>query len=233
MNLSVLWFLLIAVLWTGYFVLDGFDFGVGILLPILGRDEATRRVLINTIGPVWDGNEVWLLVAGGATFAAFPEWYASLFSGFYLPLLLILVALIIRGVAFEFRGKIDDAAVEGPLGCGDLRRQHRTRAAVGRRVRQHRARRQTVRPAPLRRIVLRPAQPVRAARRRRHPRLFTLHGAVFLALKTTDRSAPTLGGPRAGSVRSRSSPARDSCCGRSSPTAMSARGHRGRLRALR
>jgi cytochrome bd ubiquinol oxidase subunit II len=108
MTLSDLWFLLIAVLWTGYFVLDGFDFGVGILLPILGRDEPRRRVLINTIGPVWDGNEVWLLVAGGATFAAFPEWYASLFSGFYLPLLLILVALIIRGVAFEFRGKIDD-----------------------------------------------------------------------------------------------------------------------------
>jgi cytochrome bd ubiquinol oxidase subunit II len=109
MTLSDLWFLLIAVLWTGYFVLDGFDFGVGILLPVLGRDEVTRRVLINTIGPVWDGNEVWLLVAGGATFAAFPEWYASMFSGFYLPLLLILVALIIRGVAFEYRGKIDDA----------------------------------------------------------------------------------------------------------------------------
>src|SRR3954471_5815772 len=108
MTLSDLWFLLIAVLWTGYFVLDGFDFGVGILLPVLGRDEVTRRVLINTIGPVWDGNEVWLLVAGGATFAAFPEWYASLFSGFYLPLLLILVALIIRGVAFEYRAKHDD-----------------------------------------------------------------------------------------------------------------------------
>ncbi len=108
MTLSDLWFLLIAVLWTGYFILDGFDFGVGILLPILGRDEPTRRVLINTIGPIWDGNEVWLIVAGGATFAAFPEWYASLFSGFYLPLLIILVALIIRGVAFEFRGKMDD-----------------------------------------------------------------------------------------------------------------------------
>jgi cytochrome d ubiquinol oxidase subunit II len=109
MTLQTLWFLLIAVLWTGYFVLEGFDFGVGILLPFLGRDETSRRVVINTIGPVWDGNEVWLLVAGGATFAAFPEWYASLFSGFYLPLLLILVALIARGVAFEFRGKIDDA----------------------------------------------------------------------------------------------------------------------------
>jgi cytochrome d ubiquinol oxidase subunit II len=107
MTLADVWFVLIAVLWTGYFLLEGFDFGVGILLPVLGRDEARRRVLINTIGPVWDGNEVWLLVAGGATFAAFPEWYASLFSGFYLALLLILVALIIRGVAFEYRGKVD------------------------------------------------------------------------------------------------------------------------------
>ena len=109
MELSDVWFGLIAVLWTGYFVLEGFDFGVGVLLPVLGRDEKERRVLINTIGPVWDGNEVWVLVAGGATFAAFPEWYATLFSGFYLPLLLILLALIARGVAFEYRGKVDDA----------------------------------------------------------------------------------------------------------------------------
>ncbi len=107
MSLADVWFVLIAVLWVGYFVLEGFDFGVGMLLPVLGRDEARRRVLINTIGPVWDGNEVWLLVAGGATFAAFPEWYASLFSGFYLALLVILVALILRGVAFEYRGKVD------------------------------------------------------------------------------------------------------------------------------
>ena len=105
MELSTVWFVLIGVLFTGYFVLEGFDFGVGMLLPVLGRDERERRVLINTIGPVWDGNEVWLLTAGGAMFAAFPEWYASLFSGFYLPLLLILVALIMRGVAFEYRGK--------------------------------------------------------------------------------------------------------------------------------
>ncbi len=108
MELTDVWFTLIAVLWCGYFMLEGFDFGVGMLLPVLGRSETERRVLVNTIGPVWDGNEVWLLVAGGATFAAFPEWYATLFSGFYLPLLLILVALIIRGVAFEYRGKIDD-----------------------------------------------------------------------------------------------------------------------------
>jgi cytochrome d ubiquinol oxidase subunit II len=107
MSLGDVWFWLIAVLWTGYFLLEGFDFGVGVLLPVLGRDETRRRVLLNTIGPVWDGNEVWLIVAAGATFAAFPEWYAALFSGFYLPLLLILVALIGRGVAFEYRGKVD------------------------------------------------------------------------------------------------------------------------------
>ena len=109
MELPTIWFLLIAVLWVGYFVLEGFDFGVGMLLPVLGRDDADRRVLLRTIGPVWDGNEVWLLVAGGATFAAFPEWYATLFSGFYLPLFVILVALILRGVAFEYRGKVDSA----------------------------------------------------------------------------------------------------------------------------
>jgi len=108
MELTTVWFALIAILWAGYFLLEGFDFGVGILLPVLGRTERQRRLLINTIGPVWDGNEVWLLVAGGATFAAFPEWYATLFSGFFLPLLIILVALILRGVAFEYRGKKDD-----------------------------------------------------------------------------------------------------------------------------
>ncbi|MET9860852.1 cytochrome d ubiquinol oxidase subunit II [Streptomyces smyrnaeus] len=105
MQLTDVWFVVIAVLWIGYFFLEGFDFGVGILTKLLARDRAERRVLINTIGPVWDGNEVWLLSAGGATFAAFPEWYATLFSGFYLPLLVILVCLIVRGVAFEYRAK--------------------------------------------------------------------------------------------------------------------------------
>lgn len=105
MDLNSLWFALIAVLYIGYFVLEGFDFGVGILLPFLGKNDTQRRVIINTVGPHWDGNEVWLITAGGATFAAFPHWYATLFSGFYLPLLLILVALILRGVAFEFRSK--------------------------------------------------------------------------------------------------------------------------------
>ncbi|MET9576149.1 cytochrome d ubiquinol oxidase subunit II [Streptomyces sp. DT199] len=105
MELHDVWFVLIAVLWTGYFFLEGFDFGVGVLTKLLARNRPEKRVLINTIGPVWDGNEVWLLSAGGATFAAFPEWYATLFSGFYLPLLLILVCLIVRGVAFEYRVK--------------------------------------------------------------------------------------------------------------------------------
>jgi cytochrome d ubiquinol oxidase subunit II len=108
MELTTFWFLLIGVLWTGYLFLEGFDFGVGMLVGLLARDDGERRVLINTIGPVWDGNEVWLLTAGGAMFAAFPNWYATLFSGFYLALLLILVALITRAVAFEYRGKRDD-----------------------------------------------------------------------------------------------------------------------------
>jgi cytochrome d ubiquinol oxidase subunit II len=109
MDLNTIWFVLIAVLFTGYFVLEGFDFGVGILLPVLGRSEGDRDVLVNTVGPFWDGNEVWVLTAGGAMFAAFPEWYATLFSGFYLALFLILLALILRGVGFEFRGKQPNA----------------------------------------------------------------------------------------------------------------------------
>ena len=108
MELTTVWFGLIAVLWIGYFILEGFDFGVGMLLRVVAKNEGERRAIITTLGPLWDGNEVWLLVAGGATFAAFPEWYATLFSGFYLPLLLILVALIVRGVAFEYRSKHGD-----------------------------------------------------------------------------------------------------------------------------
>jgi cytochrome bd ubiquinol oxidase subunit II len=104
-NLQTLWFGLIAMLWMGYFFLEGFDFGVGMLLPFIGRDDVDRRVMLNSIGPLWDGNEVWLIVAGGATFAAFPVWYATLFSGFYLALFLILLALIFRAVAIEWRGK--------------------------------------------------------------------------------------------------------------------------------
>ena len=117
-TLQIVWFVLIAVLWIGYLALEGFDFGVGMLLPILGRSdkagaagaadaEARKRVMLNTIGPVWDGNEVWVLTAGGAMFAALPQWYATLFSGFYLALALILVALIIRGMGLDYRHKVD------------------------------------------------------------------------------------------------------------------------------
>ena len=107
MGLEEFWFVLIAVLWGGYFLLEGFDFGVGMLLPALPRDERERGLMFESIGPVWDGNEVWLVVAGGATFAAFPAWYATMFSGFYIALLLILVLLIVRVVSFEWRGKHD------------------------------------------------------------------------------------------------------------------------------
>jgi cytochrome d ubiquinol oxidase subunit II len=109
MDLAVLWFWIVAFLFVGYFVLDGFDFGVGMSLPFLAKDDTDRRVLINTIGPVWDLNETWVIVAGASLFAAFPEWYATLFSGFYLALLLILVALIARGVSFEYRHQRPEA----------------------------------------------------------------------------------------------------------------------------
>jgi cytochrome d ubiquinol oxidase subunit II len=119
MDLPTFWFIVLAVLWTGYFVLEGFDFGVGMLLPYLGGKRYTndpadgekrRRVMLNTIGPVWDGNEVWVLTAGGATFAAFPHWYATMFSGFYLALLVILVGLIVRNLGFEYRHKRPEKA---------------------------------------------------------------------------------------------------------------------------
>ncbi len=105
MELQTVWFMLIGILFAGFFLLEGFDYGVGILLPFLGKDDADRRVLINAIGPFWDGNEVWLVVAGGSMFAAFSNWYATMFSGFYLALVLMLLALIVRGVGFEFRSK--------------------------------------------------------------------------------------------------------------------------------
>ncbi|MBF0587193.1 cytochrome d ubiquinol oxidase subunit II [Prosthecochloris sp. N3] len=107
-TLQIIWFILVAVLFTGFFFLEGFDYGVGILLPFIAREDRERRAVINTIGPFWDGNEVWLVTAGGAMFAAFPEWYATLFSGFYPALIIMLLALIIRGVAFEFRSKSDN-----------------------------------------------------------------------------------------------------------------------------
>ncbi len=108
MELQDLWFVLISILFIGFFFLEGFDYGVGILLPFIGKNDQERRVVVNSIGPVWDANEVWMITAGGAIFAAFPQWYATLFSGFYLALVLILLALILRGVAFEFRSKEDN-----------------------------------------------------------------------------------------------------------------------------
>jgi cytochrome d ubiquinol oxidase subunit II len=109
MDLQILWFCLIAFFWSGYLVLEGFDFGVGMLLPFLPRSESERSAMFESIGPVWDGNEVWLVVAGAATFAAFPAWYGTMFSGFYLALLLVLFFLIIRVVSFEWRGKGEGA----------------------------------------------------------------------------------------------------------------------------
>ncbi|MBU0473898.1 MAG: cytochrome d ubiquinol oxidase subunit II [Bacteroidetes bacterium] len=109
MDLNIIWFILVTVLFIGFFFLEGFDYGVGILLPFLGKDDKARRVIINTIGPHWDGNEVWLLTAGGAIFAAFPHWYATMFSGFYLALFLMLVAIIVRAVSFEFRSKDENS----------------------------------------------------------------------------------------------------------------------------
>ena len=161
-GLQLFWFVIIAVLWTGYFVLDGFDLGVGVLLPFVGKNEAERRAVLTTLGPVWDGNEVWLLTAGGATFAAFPEWYATLFSGFYLPLLLILVALILRGVAFEYRSKRShgnwrrnwDAA----LWIGSFLPALLWGVAFGNIVRGVDAREEPPGRRPVRRVVLGPAQ---------------------------------------------------------------------------
>ena len=142
-TLQIVWFVLIAVLWIGYLALEGFDFGVGMLLPILGRShqkgaagaadsEARKRVMLNTIGPVWDGNEVWVLTAGGAMFAAFPQWYATLFSGFYLALALILVALIIRGMGLDYRHKVDSDTFRaaGPRGIIGASRVLSTRGRV-------------------------------------------------------------------------------------------------------
>jgi cytochrome d ubiquinol oxidase subunit II len=109
MSLAILWFIVLGLLWCGFLILEGFDFGVGMLHGFVGGNELERRVAINAIGPVWDGNEVWLVVAGAGMFAAFPDWYATMFSGMYLALAVVLIALIIRGVSFEFRAQLDRA----------------------------------------------------------------------------------------------------------------------------
>ena len=157
-SLNTAWFALIGVLWTGYLVLEGFDFGVGMLSLAIGRDDLDRRLARNAIGPVWDGNEVWLIVAaGGATFAAFPVWYASMFSGFYLALFIVLAALIVRGVSFEFRGKRDSARWRARLGRGPGHRQPGARIRLGRGLHRPGAR-----PAPVAVRSL-PGRPVRPA----------------------------------------------------------------------
>ena len=125
MQLHTIWFIIIAIFWIGFFVLEGFDFGVGVLHRLLGRDETERRVLINTIGPWWDGNEVWLIVAGAAMFAAFPAWYATMFSALYLALVLVLVALFARGISFEYRGQARERALAQRVVVGADDRQHR------------------------------------------------------------------------------------------------------------
>lgn len=185
-TLRVIWFVLIAVLWTGYLVLEGFDFGVGMLLPVLGRTDTERRVLINTIGPVWDGNEVWLLTAGGATFAAFPLWYSTLFSAFYLPLLLILVALILRGVAFEYRGKIDSAAWrarwDAAIVIGSVLPALLWGVAFGNIVRGVAA--ADLQSGPFR-VLLSALNPYALLAGLTTLTLFALHGALFLGLKTS------------------------------------------------
>src|SRR5699024_3595706 len=107
-SLNELWFIIIAVLFVGFFILEGYDFGVGIVSRFLGKNDIEKRLYINTIGPFWDANEVWLITAGGAMFAAFPHWYATMFSGFYIPLVFMLLALILRGVSFEFRNQIEN-----------------------------------------------------------------------------------------------------------------------------
>ena len=164
MTLEILWFCLLAFFWTAYFVLEGFDFGVGMLLPVLGRSEGDRSTMFESIGPVWDGNEVWLVIAGGATFAAFPVWYATMFSGFYLALLLILVLLIVRVLSFEWRGEGRDGRLEGVLGVDQHDRVVRRAASLGHRAREPAARRPDRAPTRLRRRLRRPVQRVHGPR---------------------------------------------------------------------
>ncbi len=180
-----LWFWIVGFLFVGYFVLDGFDFGVGMSLPFLGKDDIDRRLLINTIGPVWDLNETWVIVAGACLFAAFPEWYATLFSGFYLPLLLILLALILRGVSFEYRHQREQRAWKRALRPDDRRRLGRARVPLGRRLRATscracRSTRTTTSPARFFDLL----NPYALLGGLTTLLLFFTHGVVFVALKT-------------------------------------------------
>ena len=193
------WFILIAILWTGFFVLEGFDLGVGMLHGVVGRDDDGRRAVINTIGPLWDGNEVWLVVAGAAIFAAFPGWYATMFSGMYLAMVLLLGALIMRGVSFEYRGKSPRQALAQHLELGADHRQPARPAAD-----RHRARR------PAAGLPIDASheytgtfwdlfQPYGIMTGVTLVAICVLHGATFIALKTTDEvRAARLAGGQAG-----------------------------------
>ena len=183
MGLAVVWFILIALLWTGFFVLEGFDFGVGMLHASSAAPTPGGSWLIDTIGPLWDGNEVWLVVAGAAMFAAFPGWYATMFSALYLPLVLLLVALIVRGVSFEYRDKRESLR---------WRRTWSLLMTVGSLARpaahRHRPRRPAARPADRRPAGVhgrraRPDQSLQPLRRPHGRGLCVTHGATFLALK--------------------------------------------------
>ena len=164
-HLIPFWAIIIAILWTGFFVLEGFDFGVGMLHGVVGRDDAGRRAAINTIGPLWDGNEVWLVVAAAAIFAAFPGWYATMFSGFYLLMALILVALIIRGVSFEYRGKTRRGALAPHLRRPDDHRQRGRPAAARHRPGRPAARSADQLQPELHRVILGPVPALRPVHR--------------------------------------------------------------------
>ena len=220
MTLEILWFCLLAFFWTAYFVLEGFDFGVGMLLPVVGRNEDDRSTMLESVGPHWDGNEVWLVIAGGATFAAFPVWYATMFSGFYLALLLILVFLIARVLSFEWREKAEAPGVEGVLGLDEHDLVGRSAAPVGHRAGEPPARRpDRVRPdlrrrlrRPLQRLLGRrgdrPLPPLRAPRRglSRPPHASGTSASVPVARRRSSHPRPRSSAPASSSGRS-SSPA--------------------------
>ncbi len=168
MGLQIFWFIVITVLWCGFFVLEGFDFGVGMLHWFVGNNDVDRRVAINTIGPFWDGNEVWLIVAGAGIFAAFPGWYATMFSALYLPLVLILIGLIIRGVAFEYRGKRDSDRWRTTWSMALVVGSALVPLLLGGRPRRPAQRAADQRPAGVHRQLLEPAHRLWAGHRRHH-----------------------------------------------------------------
>ena len=171
MQLHTIWFVIIAIFWVGFFVLEGFDFGVGALHMLIGKTETERRVVINTIGPWWDGNEVWLIVAGASMFAAFPGWYATMFSALYLALVLVLVALFARGVSFEYRGKRESPRWRDGWTPGLTDRERPDPAADWRRARRPPARAPDQLAPRLHRQLLRPAHRLRTHDRREHARV--------------------------------------------------------------